>query len=587
MPNQPNVILVITDDQGYGDLGCLGNPLVQTPHLDNFHGESLRLTNYHVGPTCAPTRAGLLTGRYANSTGVWHTIGGRSLLRADEYSIADAFRANGYVTGLFGKWHLGDNFPFRPQDRGFDKVAVHGGGGVGNTPDYWGNCYFNDSYWTGEKHQRFEGYCTDVWFQQGSAFIERHQDQPFFCMISTNAPHSPHLVDPLFSNPYLESTPNVERANFYGMVTNIDSNFGALRELLEKLHLSDNTILIFTTDNGSAGGLTTDPDHFVVSGFNAGMRGQKGSPYEGGHRVPFFLHWPSAGICKGRDVPELTANIDFMPTIVDLCGLNLDSPLNWDGCTLKPLFIDKAIKWPNRVLVTDSQRLVYPVKWRRSAVMTQRWRLVNGQELFDMESDSGQTRNVAEAFPEVVGQLQKEYELWWERVTRDALTEIPITIGDPAVLNLVVNSHDWRNLDCECVWNQNQVRAGLRYNGYWELHVSASGRYSFELRRWPREENRGLSAGIPGKALTLSEMTFDSGYGGGEAIEIDLARIKVGTQSAETSVRHDAKGVAFEFELENGPLHLQTFLVPRSGAQLGAYYVYISKLNDHTGEGRD
>ncbi len=577
-PPQPNVILVITDDQGYGDLGCHGNPIVRTPHLDGFYGESVRLTNYHVGPTCAPTRAGLLTGRYANSTGVWHTIGGRSLLRADEYSLADAFRAHGYVTGLFGKWHLGDNYPYRPQDRGFDEVVVHGGGGVGNTPDYWGNCYFDDSYWTGTAHRHFRGYCTDVWFQQGCAFVKRHRHAPFFCMISTNAPHSPHLVDPSYSAPYLAPTADPERARFYGMVTNIDENFGALRTLLAEWELADNTILIFTTDNGSAGGLRTDQDHFVTSGYNAGMRGQKGSPYEGGHRVPFFLHWPAAGMSTGRDVPELAANVDLMPTLLDLCGLELPQPPDWDGCSLGPLLQNERGSWPARTLITDSQRLVYPVKWRQSAVMTQQWRLVNGLELYDMETDPGQTQDVAAAFPDIVSRLQQDYEGWWARVSAQALHEIPIVVGDPRVPTQVVNSHDWRNPDCACVWNQNQVRAGLRFNGYWELQVATSGRYSFELRRWPREADRALCGGIPGTPLTLSEMTFASGYGGGTAIDVRRARIRVGSQHAAAPVGKREKGVVFEFELEKGPVHLQTFLVPRVGAAFGAYYVYINRV---------
>ena len=189
--DHPNVVFVLTDDQGYGDLSCHGNPVVKTPHIDALHACSVRLTDYHVGPTCAPTRAGLLTGHYANSTGVWRTSGGRSLLRANEISMADFFRRSGYATGIFGKWHLGDNTPYRPQDRGFETVVVHGGGGVGQTPDYWGNNYFDDSYWDGERYTRYDGYCTDVWFQQALNFIERNRQTPFFCYIPTNAPHSP------------------------------------------------------------------------------------------------------------------------------------------------------------------------------------------------------------------------------------------------------------------------------------------------------------------------------------------------------------------------------------------------------------
>ena len=299
--DRPNVVFVLTDDQGYGDLSCHGNPVLKTPNLDALHACSVRLTDYHVGPTCAPTRAGLLTGHYANSTGVWRTSGGRSLLRADETSMADFFGSGGYATGIFGKWHLGDNFPYRPQDRGFETVVVHGGGGVGQTPDYWGNCYFEDSYWDGERHSQYEGYCTDVWFREALKFIESNRDRPFFCYIPTNAPHAPHLVEPRYSDPYLPLTPHRGRANYYGMVANIDENVGGLRRRLAEFGLAENTVFIFMTDNGSAGGVEVDEEQYVVSGFNAGMRGKKGSAYDGGHRVPFFLHWPAGGYDRGCD----------------------------------------------------------------------------------------------------------------------------------------------------------------------------------------------------------------------------------------------------------------------------------------------
>ncbi len=578
MPSRPNVVLILTDDQGYGDLGCHGHPVLKTPNLDQFHAESIRFTNYHVGPTCAPTRAGLLTGHFANSTGVWHTIGGRSLLRENEVSLADAFHANGYATGIFGKWHLGDNYPYRPQDRGFTEVVVHGGGGVGNTPDYWGNCYFNDSYWTGQDYTRFEGYCTDIWFQEGMNFIERHRNEPFFCYIPTNAPHSPHLVEPRYSDPYLALTPDSERARFFGMIANIDENFGRLRALLHKLGLAHNTMLIFMTDNGSAGGVRTDEDQFVVSGFNAGMRGQKGSPYEGGHRVPFFLHWPAANLDEGRDILTLAANVDFMPTLVDLCGLDVRDP-HWDGTSLRPLLDSHTGNWPERTLVTDSQRLVYPVKWRKSAVMTQDWRLINGSELYHVTIDPGQRQDVAWQYPEKVAELRKAYDSWWEGVSRQFAADVPIRIGDSESEDLVVNSHDWRNLDCECVWNQNQVREGLCYNGHWELDVARSGTYQFELRRWPRAEDRPVAEGIPGRVIALHEMTHDSGYGGGHALDIVAAEIQVGGCRDRAHVDSQAKGLVFQFELDAGPTHLHTLFRTRSGRDLGAYYVYISQLN--------
>lgn len=193
----PNVILVMTDDQGYGDLGCHGNKIIKTPNLDNLYSQSTRLTNFHVSPTCSPTRAALLTGHYSNLTGVWHTVSGRSLIHRDEIVLAKTFKTSGYATGMFGKWHLGDNYPFRPQDRGFDEVVIHAGGGIGNTHDYWNNDYFDDYYSHNGQYKKYQGYCTDVWFSEAIRFIEKNQDQPFFCYISTNAPHGPfHVQDP-------------------------------------------------------------------------------------------------------------------------------------------------------------------------------------------------------------------------------------------------------------------------------------------------------------------------------------------------------------------------------------------------------
>jgi len=574
---KPNLVFVLTDDQGYGDLACHGNPIIKTPHLDKMYAQSVRLTNYHVGPTCAPTRAGLLTGHYANSTGVWHTIGGRSLLRQNEISMADIFAQNGYKTGIFGKWHLGDNYPYRPQDRGFQKVVIHGGGGVGQTPDYWGNNYFDDTYWANGEHKRYPGYCTDVWFNEALKFIERHQDVPFFCYIPTNAPHSPHLVSPRYSDPYRPLTPHQQRANFYGMVTNIDENFGLLRQRLEELGLAENTILIFMTDNGSAGGLETDTDQFITSGYNCGMRGQKGSEYEGGHRVPCFIHWPGAGLAAGRDVPELTANVDILPTLIDLCGLDAGE-YDFDGKSLAPLIRGEGLAWEDRAMVTDSQRLVYPVKWRKSAVMTNRWRLINGQELYDIQADPEQRHNIAADQPAVVKGLRREYERWWGKVSTQFDEEIPIVVGDTNAESVVVNTHDWRNEDCACAWNQSQIREGLLCNGYWELTIAQAGRYTFELRRWPRAEDRALREGIPGRPVPFNEMTVESGYGGGNAIPIHMARIKIGACHATRSVTAGDKSITFILDLEAGPAHLQTYLYDEAGAELGAYYVYIDRV---------
>ena len=614
---RPNVVFVLTDDQGYGDLSCHGNPIVKTPNIDALHSVSVRLTDYHVGPTCAPTRAGLLTGHYANSTGVWRTSGGRSLLRADEVSMADYFRSSGYATGIFGKWHLGDNAPYRPQDRGFETVVVHGGGGVSQTPDYWGNSYFDDSYWDGKDFRRFEGYCTDVWFQQGLKFIERNRDRPFFCYIPTNAPHAPHLVEPSYSDPYLPLTPHEGRAKFYGMVAKIDENVGELRRRLRKMGLEENTIFVFMTDNGSSGGLDVDENQFVTNGFNAGMRGKKASEYDGGHRVPFFIHWPAGGLNTGRDVDRLTANIDILPTFIEMCGLDGADESEFDGRSLVPLLrndgcrngsasakaVDKEAAsaeedhaWPARAIVTDTQRLPRPIKWRRSAVMTDRWRLVNGEELYAIKEDTEQRRDLAAEHPDVVAELRTAYEAWWKKVSRQFAEEIPIAIGGQGASSLRLNTYDWRNghnEEWEGAWNQCLVRQGLICNGYWEVDVVEEDLYRISLRRWPEEEDAPIAAGLAGDGpVSWTELRIDTDeetvagvtwkdrirWGGGVALPVHRAGIAIAGKEAWTSVGPDDRGAVFALKIPAGGTHLQTWFELEDGGELGAYYVYVEQV---------
>jgi arylsulfatase A-like enzyme len=315
----------MTDDQGYGDIAAHGNVKIQTPELDRLHSESIRFTNFHVDPTCAPTRASLLTGRFSTRTGIWHTIAGRSLMRPNELTLAQVFAANGYRTGHFGKWHLGDNAPLRPQDRGFQTSLRLGGGGITQSPDWWGNDYFDDTFLHQDgRPDAFHGYCTDVFFQTALMFIDAAQaaKSPFFCYIATNAPHDPFNVADSYSRPYRDAGVPEKMANFYGMITNIDDNIGRLRKALDERQLTDNTIFIFMTDNGTSAGImkpSKNPQEWT--GFNAGMREQKVSEYEGGHRVPFFIRWPTGGLSVPRDIEELAAHIDVLPTLVELCGL--------------------------------------------------------------------------------------------------------------------------------------------------------------------------------------------------------------------------------------------------------------------------
>ena len=568
MNQRPNVVFIITDDQGYGDLACHGNPIINTPHLDQLHAKSTRLTNFHVGPTCAPTRAGIMTGRYCNCTGVWHTIGGRSLLRNDETTMADIFRANGYRTGMFGKWHLGDNYPFRPHNRGFDEALYHGGGGISQTPDYWGNDYFDDTYWRNGVEESFEGYCTDIWFDQATKFIHKHRDQPFFCYIPTNAPHGPFRVPQKYAAPYIDQQIPESRANFYGMITNVDENIGRLRQELEQLEIADNTIFIFMTDNGSAEGCQLDQDQFVINGFNAGMRGKKGSEYEGGHRVPIFLHWPNGGHTSGNEIDDLTANIDLLPTLIDLCNVDPPETADFHGISLASRLRFEINQLTERVIVTDSQRVERPIKWKQSATMNQRWRLINGRELYDILLDPEQRQDLADQHPEVVQDLCQHYENWWDLVSPRFDEDCPIIIGSDQEQISLLTSHDWHGQ--QHAWNQGQIRQGLVCNGYWAVDFVHDGEYHFELRRWPKEEDRRLTEGIPSDKIDL--------YNGGKALELQSATIKIGEYQQTQTISTSDKSVSFTFQLSAGETRLQTYLTGSGGLTIGAYYVYDSRI---------
>ena len=546
---RPNVVLVITDDQGYGDLRCHGNEVIWTPNLDRLHARSVRLRNFHVAPTCAPTRAGLMTGRSCNRTGVWHTIMGRSLLRADEVTMADVFAAAGYATGIFGKWHLGDNYPFRPQDRGFGEVLVHGGGGVGQTPDYWGNNYFDDTYFHNGRPEKFTGYCTDVWFDGAMKFIEANRNKPFFCYLPTNAPHGPYLVADKYSKPYRDRGVNPRQVPFYGMITNIDENVGRLMKHLDTLGLANDTILIFMTDNGTS------------AGHRAGMRGAKGSEYDGGHRVPFFIRWPAGPIGAARDIDRLAANLDVLPTLIELCRLKKPKGVDFEGTSLAPLLTGKGGDWPDRTLVVDSQRIDHPQKWRKSAVMTDRWRLVNGRELYDMAADPGQKKNVADAQAAVVTRLRKAYEEWWAQTSKRFGEYCEIVLGSEKEDPVRLSCHDWHGR--RVPWNQRAIRSGPVANGFWAVEVSRAGRYELALRRWPSEVNKPITAAIPG----------------GRAIRAATARLKIANVDATKPVAADAVAVRFQVDLPAGKTRLQTWLTDPEGASRGAYYVYVKRLS--------
>ena len=572
---KPNIILVMTDDQGYGDLSCHGNPWLKTPNLDRLREQSVRLTNFHVSPTCAPTRAALLTGHYTNRTGAWHTIGGRSLLRESEVTMANILSANGYKTGIFGKWHLGDNYPFRPQDRGFQETLVHKGGGVGQAPDYMDNNYFDDTYFHNGVAKQYQGYCTDVWFDAAVDFIKNSGNQPFFCYLATNTPHGPYFVSDKYTEPY-KNIPEIPNPEFFGMIANFDENLARLTHTLEDLEIEENTILIFMTDNGSSSGLEMELenlDGFISQGFNAGMRGKKGSMYEGGHRVPCFIKWPDSGLNHGKDIDELTSHIDLLPTLIDMLNLEVDPGKIFDGTSIKNLLTGAANQM-DRSIITDSQRIEHPEKWRRSAVMNRKWRLINGSELYNLTDDPEQRRDLAEEYPEEVGKLRNDYEKWWKDIS-PVFTEYPaIIIGTEHEKVTVLSSHDLHS-DGPVAWNHEQVRSGLISNGWWALRAANGGTYTIRLRRWPAEADTPIRSGLEAApAITGTSVTRSLD---GKALPITNARIKIGDFDQSQTVKDSDTKITFKVTLAPGDTRLQTWFTGKNDLSLCAYYVYIEK----------
>ena len=576
---KPNVIIIITDDQGYGDLGFHGNNIIKTSTIDQFFQESVRATNFHVSPTCSPTRGALMTGRYTNRVGTWHTIAGRSLLFEDERTLAQIFAQNGYATGMFGKWHLGDNYPFRPEDRGFQEVVRHGGGGITQGPDYWGNNYFDDTYWHNGELQEYEGYCTDVFFNESMRFIEENQENPFFAYIALNAAHGPFHVPEEYYNLYKNEDQLLERQKrFYGMITNIDQNLGRLEEHLQRLDLTENTVVIFLTDNGTAAGFAESDGQKY--GYNAGLRGTKGSEYEGGHRVPFAIRWPNGNIHGNKEVDQLLAHIDLLPTLVDLAELTWTETNDLDGKSFAPLLRDKTEGWEDRALIVDSQRTLNLVKWRKSAVMDATWRLVNGQELYNIKSDLGQTNDVAAEHPEVVARLRESYHKWWVSLQEQQVNQryAYIKAGTPFENPLRISSHDMHIYPNTYAWHQHGALEAVSGTGILKVEIVNEGRYRISLRRYSRES--GLSFNQTVSAKEESVEVSDPMPASNNQVNMKEATLYLAGISETKPLTNHEEEVDFEGYIPAGKYDMTAVLEDDQGRVYPAYYVYIEKIND-------
>ena len=567
---KPNVVFVLTDDQGYGDLACTGNPWIHTPNIDRFHKECVRFTDYHVSPLCTPTRGALMSGHRPIRNGAWATCWGRSILRKTEVTTANTFGSSGYRTGMFGKWHLGDNYPYRPQDRGFEKVVAHKGGGVGNTPDFWGNNYFDDTYFHNSQPVAHEGYCTDIWFEEGMKFIEEHKNQPFFCYIATNAPHGPYLVADKYADPY-RTNPDIPQPEFYGMITNIDENFGRLRKHLRELGLEENTILIFMTDNGSSGGWSEREPR----GYNAGMRGRKGSYYDGGHRVPFFIRWPAGGIQGGRDVAEMALHVDILPTFIDICGLTQPDGVIFDGRSLGPLLRGEIEQFEDdRHAIVQIRQSTEPPKQWTNCVATRDWRLIHGKELYRIKEDPGQENDIAEQHADVVERLRSLHDHWWEEIEPTLGNICAISLGNDSENPTCLNSMDVLG---DVVWHHRDVIAAKRSTGKWHVDVERPGTYRFSMRRWPEE----LEFPIDGQ-LPREEAEKTAPYGKmvlSKALHPRTALLKLFDREETLPVSPGEQEIVFELQLDTtGETELEAWFLANDNDRQGAYYVYVERV---------
>ncbi|MCY2988772.1 MAG: arylsulfatase [Planctomycetota bacterium] len=562
--SRPNVVIILTDDQGFGELGVTGNPVIRTPQIDRFAAQSTSLVNFHVMPVCSPTRACLMTGRYNYRTGVTDTFLGRSLMHPDETTLAEMLTAGGYRTGIFGKWHLGDNYPMRAMDKGFQESLVLNGGGLaqpGDSPDPVDErgAYFNATLRHNGAWVRTKGYVSDVITEAAIQFIQKRSGQPFFVYLPFNCPHSPHQVPDEYRRHYQgkdfsrSGFPNPGHpqaakhdpdalARVYGMIENIDDNVGRLLAKLDELKLADNTIVVLFSDNGCQ-------QH---NGYNAGFRGWKGTPFEGGIHQFCFIRWP-AQLQAGRKVDRIAAVIDLAPTLLGLCDVPKPPRVKFDGASLAPLLRGQPDAWPNRMLFFQWHRGDSPERYRSFAARSQDWKLVQplgaGEKwdgkttfhLYDMAHDPLELHDLAAQQSDRVAELKAQYDAWFNDVTggRDYRVPSRIFLGAPQENPVLLTRQDWRGPAAS--W-------GPKGSGDWEVDVVARARYDLKLQFEPLK--------------TAGEATLSCG----------------GTSLRQSVQAGEVECVFSNVPLPLGPGRLATNLV-EGPAVLGVRYVEVKRID--------
>jgi len=562
--SKPNVLIVMTDDQGLGDFSYTGNPVLKTPNLDAFARESVRLTDFHVCPMCTPTRGQLLTGLAALRNGATSVTAGRTFLRPGLATLPEVFAKAGYRTGIFGKWHLGDVFPHRPMDRGFQEADYHlGWGQFQSTPEFdWP--LIDGRYFHNGEQELYRGHCTDLWFDKALEWMRQchDRDEPFLCYLPTNAPHAPYVELDEFVDLYRNRGP----AGFFGMIAHVDQRFGDLERFLTEQNLRDDTIVIFMTDNGGTAGVKTH---------NAGLRAGKTTYYDGGHRVPCWIRWPNGNLGAPRDNATPTQNTDLFPTLCELCGV---PPPDWEtaaapfrGQSLAGLLKGEA-GLPDRKLVVQYGQI--PEKFD-CCVIWNRWRLVKGTELYDVDADRAQETNIADGHLDIVQEMRAYYEAWWSAVQPFVNEFVPQSIGAPQQPVVELTSGDWEGIYAD---NTGYVReaVGGPTGGRWHLLVEVPGEYEFTLRRWPARTKAALgdryepSATSPPNKPNIVTVGFPT---------IARAKLEIAGVQSEVMADPQATAATIRVRLPAGRTQLRAWFADADGKDLcGAFFVTVRKV---------
>jgi arylsulfatase/arylsulfatase A len=560
----PNVILVMTDDQGYGDFGVTGNPLIETPALDAMAARSVSFSTFYVSPVCSPTRASLMTGRYNYRTRAIDTWLGRSMMDPAEVTLAELLQQAGYATGIFGKWHLGDCYPMRPIDQGFDESLVHRGGGLAQPSEPRDNQrrYTNPILFHNGEPVQTQGYCTDVYFQAAFRFLEdaAHDERPFFAYLAPNAPHDPfHDVPQELKRHYLQKdlarlmvhkpqgpalADAIDKlAATAAMITNIDQNMQRLFVKLDELKLTENTLVIFLVDNGP-----------LTERYVGDMRGTKTTVYEGGIRSPLWMQWP-ARLTAGRTVPNVAAHIDIAPTIWEACGVTPPAGLSLDGRSLLPLALGSVdVTWPERTIALQAHRGDQPCRYHQFAIRDNRWKLLHASgfsresfggppqfELYDLLRDPAESRNLIAAEPEIANRLRQAYDHWFDDVSAtrpDNYAPPRIQVGTVHENPTCLTRQDWRSGS----WAAASV-------GKWLLHITAPA--TFDV------------------TVVFDAKDYD------EQLELLLGPTRERAESQQTMVKAGATEAVFSgWQLPAGDVELQAALTHATEVR-GAYQVEL------------